>query len=88
METGGERSKVMTSREKIKLYRQAAGLSIQELAKESGIRANRLAAIECGEAKPTIGILHDIALALRAKGQKVASFDLWSDSWSSAGAKP
>lgn len=72
----------MTSAEKIKAYRMAAKLSIEQLAARAGYKSPlKLAALESGEECPKVLDFYRIARALRAAGIKVGSFDLFGDTW-------
>ena len=50
--------------ERIRYFREASGLSQDELANRAGIAMQYLSRLERGKTNPTVGILNQIALAL------------------------
>jgi len=56
---------------RIKMFRERIELSVEELAKNSGIEAALVKAVEAGEAQPAIGVLVKLS---RALGQRLGTF--------------
>ena len=56
---------------RIKMFRERIELSVEELAKNSGIEAALVRAVEAGEAQPAIGVLVKLS---RALGQRLGTF--------------
>jgi transcriptional regulator with XRE-family HTH domain len=57
--------------ERVKAIREARGLSLRALAKESGLSVNTISLIERGDNSPTVASLHRLAAAL---GSSITDF--------------
>ena len=57
----------------LRMHRQAAGLSQEQLGLESGVQRNFISLIETGQNQPTITTIFRLALALNVKASKLVA---------------
>lgn len=65
--TGGQKEAVGVAGVAIRAARQAAGMSLQQLAEKTGISKSWISTIERGRASPTVDTLERLAAAMGGK---------------------